>query len=236
MAKVTPREIQTSKSQHRKLSMLTAYDYSFAKILDEAGLDMILVGDSLGNVVMGDDNTHGVTMADMVHHTKAVCRGVERALVVADMPFGAMKNPVENAQALISAGAEAVKVEGMVIVGIKEIVALGIPVMGHLGLLPQTAIEYKKQKSPEIVEQAKALEQAGVFAIVLEMVPDDLAAEVTKSVKVPTIGCGAGDKCDGKVVVLYDLLGLYPKAPSFVKKQADLQSIITQAVKKFMLE
>jgi len=225
MEKVSPAQI----------SMLTAYDYSFAKIFDEAGVDILLVGDSLGNVVLGYETTREVTMADMVHHTKAVARGTKRALVVADMPFGAMKNAVANAKELVKAGAEAVKIEGIKeIKGIKGIIKNNIPVMGHLGVLPQTAKEYKVQHSREIIEQAKILEQAGVFAIVLELVDPEIAKQVTRAVKIPTIGIYSGPHCDGQVLVSYDMLGLYPKAPKQVKKYVDLKTEIEKAVKKFI--
>ncbi|MFC1510840.1 3-methyl-2-oxobutanoate hydroxymethyltransferase [Candidatus Margulisiibacteriota bacterium] len=238
MEKITASKVAKSKVQGRKLSMLTAYDYSLAKILDEAGLDIILVGDSLGNVILGYENTLPVTMADMIHHTKAVSRGVKRALLVADMPVGAMEKAVENAKALVSAGAEAVKVEGVEEIGaITAIIKKGIPVMGHLGFLPQKVKElggYKVQRSPKIVDEARQLEEAGVFSVVLEMVPEDLAAQVTQAVKIPTIGCGAGPYCDGQVLVSYDMLGLYPNAPKFAKKYVDLRAIISKAVREFM--
>jgi 3-methyl-2-oxobutanoate hydroxymethyltransferase len=237
MEKITIRQLQTSKSKHQKISMLTAYDYSFAKILDEAGVDIILVGDSLGNVVLGQADTHSVTMEDMLHHTRAAAQGVKRALLIADMPFGSMKNAIANARKLMQAGAEGVKIEGVKdIEGIKAIIKQGIPVMGHLGVLPQTAKEYKIQRSPEIVEQAKLLEQAGVFAIVLELVDPALAKEITKTVKVPTIGIGSGPDCDGQVLVTYDMLGLYPNVPKHAKKYVDLTAEIKKAIQQFVYE
>ena len=235
MEKVTPREIRKSKIENRKISVLTVYDYSFAKILDDAGIDILLVGDSLGNVILGLESTREVTMADMVRHTRAVARGTKRALVVADMPFGAMKNAVANAKELVKAGGEAVKIEGIKeIKGIKGIIKNNIPVMGHLGVLPQTAKEYKLQRSLEIVEQAKMLEQAGVFAIVLELVEPEIAKQVTQAVKIPTIGIYSGPHCDGQVLVSYDMLGLYPKAPKQAKKYVDLAGEIKKAVKAFI--
>lgn len=235
MEKVTTVKLQTSKSKHQKIAMLTAYDYPFAKILDEAGIDIVLVGDSLGNVVLGQADTHSVTMEDMLHHTRAAAQGVQRALLVADMPFGAMLYAKANAQALIRAGAEGVKVEGVdEIEAIKSIIDSGVPVMGHLGCLPQKAREYKIQRSPEIVEQAQSLEKAGVFAIVLELVDPALAKEVTKMVKIPTIGIGSGTDCDGQVLVTYDMLGLYPKAPKHAKKYIDLTKEIKRAVQDFV--
>jgi 3-methyl-2-oxobutanoate hydroxymethyltransferase len=230
MEKVTPRVIRNSKFVNRKLSVLTAYDYPFAKILDEAGVDVVLVGDSLGNVVLGYKNTRPVTMEDMVHHTKAVARGVKRALLVADIPYRSVL--VKNAKRLIKAGAKAVKVEG--IKGVRSIIKAGIPVMGHLGYLPQTMGKPKIQRSKAIVEQAKKLEAAGVFAIVLEMVDPKIAKRVTEAVNVPTIGIGSGKDCDGQVLVTYDLVGLSDWSPRFVKKNIDLKKIIKHSVRKFI--
>ncbi|MBU0502612.1 MAG: 3-methyl-2-oxobutanoate hydroxymethyltransferase [Candidatus Margulisbacteria bacterium] len=235
MEKVTTSRIKALKKKSQKISMLTAYDYSFAKILDEAGVDIVLVGDSLGNVVLGYETTRDVKMADMVHHTKAVANGTKRAMVVADMPFGSMKNALANAQELVKAGGEAVKIEGIQeIQGIKEILEKGIPVMGHLGCLPQTAKEYKIQRALEIVEQAKLLEQAGVFAIVLELVAPEIAKEITKTVNVPTIGIYSGPHCDGQVLVSYDMLGLYANAPKHAKKYVDLTAEVKKAVQGFL--
>lgn len=244
MEKVTAGKIRSSKSKIRinsqlsKISMLTAYDYSFAKIIDEAGVDIILVGDSLGNVVLGYEDTLSVTMDDMVRHTAAVTRGVKRALVVADIPVGAVS--VANARRLIEAGAEAVKIEGVEeIKEIKEILAAGIPVMGHVGYLPQKVKEYggvKRQSSPKIIEDAKELEQAGVFSLVIELTDHDLARQVTEAVSIPVIGCGAGASTDGQVLVSYDILGLYPNSPKFAKKYVDLSATIKQAVRSFIEE
>ncbi len=230
MEKVTPRKIRNLKSEIRKIVMLTAYDYPFAKILDEAGVDIVLVGDSLGNVILGYKNTRPVTMEDMIHHTKAAARGVKRALLIADMPFRSVS--VKNAKRLLKAGAKAVKVEGMK--GVRAIVKAGISVMGHLGYLPQSARKPKIQRSRRIINQAKKLEEAGVFAIVLEMVEPKLAKEVTEAVKVPTIGIGSGPHCDGQVLVTYDLVGLSDWSPKFVKKYADLNKKVKQAAQKFI--
>jgi 3-methyl-2-oxobutanoate hydroxymethyltransferase len=235
MEKITIAKIKKSVSDNRKIVMLTAYDYPFAKILDEAGVDIILVGDSLGNVVLGQEGTRSVTMEDMLHHTRAVAQGVKRAFLMADMPYGAMIHAKANAQALARAGAEGVKVEGVdEIEGIKSIIASDIPVMGHLGCLPQTAREYKVQRSPYIIEQAKLLEQAGVFAIVLELVDPTIAEEITRAIKIPTIGIGSGQDCSGQVLVTYDMLGLYPDPPRHAKKYADLEKETTKAVKNFI--
>lgn len=222
----------------KKISMLTAYDYSLARILDETAVDIILVGDSLGNVILGYENTLSVTMADMVHHTTAVARGVRRARLIADLPYRAVS--LANAKRLIKAGAQGVKIEGIEdIKVIREIIKAGIPVMGHLGFLPQKVRElggYKIQRDPKIIDEAKLLEKAGVFAIVLELIPAELAKKVTKAVKVPTIGIGAGKDCDGQVLVTYDMLGLYPKAPKFAKKYVDLSRSIKGAVARFIAE
>lgn len=233
MEKITAGKIRNHRSEIRKISMLTAYDYPIAKILDESGVDIILVGDSLGNVVLGYDNTRSVTMADMVHHTGAVARGVKRALVVTDMPYQSMNDAAANAKQLVKAGAEAVKVEGLDVAGIKAIREAGIEVMGHLGCLPQSANEYKVVRSDKIIDEAIQLESAGVFAIVLELVDPKITEQVTKAVKVPIIGIGSGPNCDGQVLVTYDMLGLYPDAPKHAKKYVDLTVEIKEAVKNW---
>lgn len=245
-AKVTTSKLLAKKSAKQPISMLTAYDHLFARILDEAGLDVILVGDSLGNVALGYRNTVPVTMLEMMVHTQAVSRGVERAMVVADLPFGSYQKDsqeaVSNAIELVKAGAEAVKLEGAeYLEAIKAIIKAGIPVMGHLGFTPQAVyqigckIQGKGRRSAaRTLKNAKALEKAGCFAIVLEMIPEDLAKRISKALKIPVIGIGAGKHCDGQVLVTADMLGLYPNPPSFVKKQADLRSIIKKAVKKHL--
>ena len=230
MEKITVSKIKLSKLQGHKISMLTAYDYPFAKILDEAGVDIVLTGDTMGNVVLGYKNTRPVTMEDMVHHTKAAARGVKRALLVSDIPYRSVS--VKNAKCLIKAGARAVKIEGLK--GVKTIVQAGIPVMGHLGYLPQTMVKPKVKKSAKLVEQAKTLEAAGVFAIVLEMVEPRLARLITKAVKVPTIGIGSGPDCDGRVLVSYDLLGLSDWQPGFAKPKVNLRKIALRAIKEWM--
>ncbi|KAF0133915.1 MAG: 3-methyl-2-oxobutanoate hydroxymethyltransferase [Candidatus Saganbacteria bacterium] len=244
--KVTPLKIIYSKKTGKKISALTAYDFTFAQILDESGIDIILVGDSLGNVMLGYKNTIPVTNEEMVMHVKAVSRAVNRALIVADMPFGSFQNSseaaVSNAVKLIKAGAEAVKLEGAeYIKTIKEIIKAGIPVMGHLGFVPQSvnALGYKvqgkeKQDANKIVNDAQALEKAGCFAIVLEMIPHDLAKIISKKIKIPTIGIGAGANCDGQIFVTYDMLGLYGNPPKFVKKYEDFNAKAKAAVKKYI--
>lgn len=244
--KITIKSLASFKEQKRKISMLTAYDFAMASILDEAQIDVVLVGDSVGNVMLGYKNTIPVTMPEMIIHTQAVSRAVKKALVVADMPFGSyQKNrneAISNAVALIKAGAEAVKVEGVQSVDtIKEIIKSGIPVMGHLGFTPQSVnvLGYSKQgktkkEQSKLLKEAKLLEKAGCFAIVLELVPDEFAKKVSKALKIPVIGCGSGHCCDGTVVVLYDMLGIYPNPPCFAKQYADLSSLIKSAVKKYI--
>ncbi|MBW2981040.1 3-methyl-2-oxobutanoate hydroxymethyltransferase [Candidatus Woesearchaeota archaeon] len=223
-----------------KITVLTAYDYSAARIIDEAGVDIILVGDSLGNVVLGYESTKEVTMEDMLRHTGAVARGAKDCLIVADMPYNSdetMGLAVKNAKLLIKAGAHAVKIEGKPEIA-EALVKENIIVMGHVGLLPQTAEEMKVQGKDEesagnILNDAIALEKAGCFAIVLECVPEDLAKKITETVKIPTIGIGSGPYCDGQVLVSNDMLGLFDKTPKFVRKYANLKDEIKKAVEEY---
>jgi 3-methyl-2-oxobutanoate hydroxymethyltransferase len=237
------------KVKGQKIAMLTAYDYSTARIVDEAGIPLILVGDSLGMVMLGYESTIPVTMEDMLHHTKAVVRGTQKALVVGDMPFMTYQISIEEAlrnatRFIQEAGAQAVKLEGGVTVAdkVRRIVDCGIPVMGHIGLTPQSINAlggYKIQgKTPEsaqkLLDDAAALERAGVFAIVLETVPAPLAALVTQKISVPTIGIGAGAGCDGQVQVINDLLGSYSDfVPKHAKQYARLSEIIKNAVTEY---
>ena len=243
---ITTKIIKNMKGTE-KISMLTAYDYSMAKLVDRAGIDMILVGDSLGNVMLGFDNTTHVTMADMLHHTKAVARGAEHCMVVADMPFLSchlgVYEAVKNAGALISEGnAGAVKLEGGTEVCeiIKAITDAGIPVVGHLGLTPQSVnqlggfgVQAKTQDAAD-----KLLEEAaGAFCLVLECIPAELAKKVTDSLSIPTIGIGAGPDCDGQVLVLHDMLGMFDDyIPSFVKQFAQVGKEITAGVTSYISE
>ncbi|MCE5287131.1 MAG: 3-methyl-2-oxobutanoate hydroxymethyltransferase [Pelosinus sp.] len=252
MKKVTTAVIREQKKLGQPISMLTAYDYSFARVLDEAGVDMLLVGDSLGNVMLGYQTTLPVTMEDMLHHVKAVCRGVNRALVVADMPFMSYQVSIEEAvrnagRLLQEAGAQAVKLEGgQEFEGtVRAIVKAGIPVVGHLGLTPQAVHQlggYKVQGKEEaaakkLLADARALEACGAFAVVLECVPEALASKVTDELGIPTIGIGAGAGCDGQVLVTQDMLGLFPgNKAKFVKEYANLHEIITGAVKSYISE
>jgi 3-methyl-2-oxobutanoate hydroxymethyltransferase len=231
--------IRSNKGKE-KVTVLTAYDYSTAKVIDEAGVDIILVGDSLGNVVLGYDTTKEVTMKDMIRHTSAVARGAKDCLIVADMPFESDKTmglAVKNAKLLLKAGAHAVKVEGKPDI-VNALVKEEILVMGHVGLLPQTAEEMKVQGKDEdsarqILNDAVALDDAGCFAIVLECVSSALARKITETVKVPTIGIGSGPYCDGQVLVSNDMLGLFDKIPKFVRKYADLSHEIKKAVQGY---
>lgn len=250
--KVTTATIKRKKAEGKPITVLTAYDFPMAKIVDEAGIDVILVGDSLGNVVLGYDSTVPVTMDEMLHHVKAVCRGVDRAMIVADMPFLSYQvseaEAVQNAgRFLKEAGAQAVKLEGGAAVAgaVRKIVGAGIPVMGHLGLTPQSIHQlggFKVQGKDETVAKkmiadARALEEAGVFSIVLECVPAPLAKLITASTGVATIGIGAGPHCDGQVLVIHDILGLYPRfTPKFVKQYANLHEQMIDAVKQYKEE
>jgi len=247
--RVTINQIKAMKPKGEKIAMLTAYDYSTARLVDEAGIPLILVGDSLGMVVLGYESTIPVTMDEMLHHTKAVVRGTRQAMVIGDMPFmtyhisieGALRNAARFIQ---EAGAQAVKLEGGVTVAekVRRIVDCGIPVMGHIGLTPQSIHQFggfKMQgKTPEaaarLLEDAKALEQAGAFAVVLETVPGDLAKLITDKIAIPTIGIGAGPDCDGQVQVINDILGSFSDfVPKHAKQYVKLTDIISKAVTQY---
>jgi 3-methyl-2-oxobutanoate hydroxymethyltransferase len=247
--KITPVTLQEMKKKGDKIAVLTCYDASMARLLNAQDIDVILVGDSVGNVKMGHESTLPVTLEDMLLYTKAVKRGNARALLVADMPFLTYeispKEAVKHAGVLVkSGGAEAVKVEGGddILPAVEAMIRAKIPVMGHLGLTPQSVLKlggYKVQgKTPpeadKILEQARRLEQAGVFSIVLEAVPAGLAEKITKTLSIPTVGIGAGAGCDGQVLVLDDMLGLSDgNLPKFVKKYASLRDQAAKAVKEY---
>lgn len=246
---MTLQHIRDKKSRGEKITMLTAYDHPLARLVDRAGIDIILIGDSLANVVLGLDSTTQIGMDIMVPLAGAVSRGVERAFVVADMPFEAYQpagaDEVKNARRLVDeAGCDAVKVEWFPWCDevVRSLRAAGIEVMGHVGLTPQTAQEFKVQgrdsaSAQAIIQQAKLLEEAGCFAVVLECVPEDLAREITRELKVPTIGIGAGKFCDGQVLVLHDMLGLNErKVPKFVKKYANIAQQVVAAVQLYKEE
>lgn len=241
-----------AKAKGEKITMLTAYDYSMAKIMDNSGINGILVGDSVGMVCLGYEDTISVTMEDMIHHTKAVARGAQNALVVADMPFMSYQTSVYdavfNAGRLMKEGrAQAVKLEGGVDMcdRIEAITKASIPVMAHIGLTPQSVnslggfkVQGKSEEAAkELIEAAKAVEKAGAFAIVLECVPAKLAEIISKEISIPTIGIGAGANCDGQILVYQDMLGMFSDfIPKFVKKYADLGSIMTEAFKGYIEE
>ncbi|MEI7999157.1 MAG: 3-methyl-2-oxobutanoate hydroxymethyltransferase [Candidatus Omnitrophota bacterium] len=242
---MTIQDILNKKKSKQKIVMLTAYDYPTAFMMDEAGVDIILVGDSLANVVLGLSSTKEVGMQEMLHHTKAVVRGVKNALIVGDLPFEAYQsNPkvaVDNARQFMDAGCHAVKVEWFNLCPetTESIVKAGIPVMGHVGLTPQTAVEMKVQGrdvqgAHSIIENAVILAQKGCFSVVLECIPKELAEIITARLEIPTIGIGAGVHCDGQVLVLHDLLGLSIRnQPRFSKKYVDLAPLIVEAFKQY---
>ena len=248
--KVTTQTVVDMKRRGEKISMLTAYDFTMAGIIDSAGVDVILVGDSASNVMAGFDTTVPMTLDHMIYHTSCVVRGVEKALVIADLPF--MSYQVTAKEALISAGrmmkeagAHAIKLEGgkTITATVRRIVDAGIPVMGHLGLTPQSIYKFgtykvrakEEKEAEELLRDAKELEQAGVFSIVLEKIPSALAKKVTESVAVPTIGIGAGPHCDGQVLVLHDMLGLNKDfSPRFLRRYADLHTSMTEAVGSYI--
>jgi 3-methyl-2-oxobutanoate hydroxymethyltransferase len=247
--KITTSTIQDKKQRRERITCLTAYDYANARLVDEAGIDMILVGDSLAQVVLGYDSTLPVTMDEMLHHTRAVRRAVKSAMVIADMPFGAYhgdeKEGVHNAVRFVKeSGAEAVKLEGGAkrVQLVKRVLDAEVPVMAHIGLTPQSVHKmggYKVQGKDfssieRLVKDAIALDQAGVFAIVLEGVPREVAAMITSEVSVPTIGIGAGPDCDGQVLVFHDILNLTFSEPAkFVRRYGDAAALITNAVQQF---
>ena len=250
--KVTTIALREMKERGERITMLAAYDYPMARAIDEAGIDVILVGDSLGNVILGYENTLAVTMEEMLHHTRAVTRAAKRALTVGDMPFmsyqASAEDAVRNAGLFLKkGGAEAVKIEGgrSVLDKIEAIIGAGIPVMGHLGLTPQWIHQFGGYKvlgkteraARAILEDAKKLERAGIFSLVLECMPWQLARLITEKIEVPTIGIGAGPYCDGQVLVLHDLLGLsLQRVPKFVKQYVKLNDLIMKALTDFKLE
>ena len=250
--KVTTQTVVEMKRQNEKISMLTAYDYTMAGIVDSAGIDVILVGDSASNVMAGFDTTVPMTLDHMIYHTSCVVRGVTRALVIADLPF--MSYQVTSKEALISAGrmmkeagAHAVKLEGgkTITKTVKKIVDAGIPVMGHLGLTPQSIYKFgtykvrakEEEEAEQLITDAKKLEQAGVFSIVLEKIPSPLAKRVTDELSIPTIGIGAGPHCDGQVLVTHDMLGLNKDfSPRFLRRYADLHTEMSGAVNRYIMD
>jgi 3-methyl-2-oxobutanoate hydroxymethyltransferase len=246
--RITARSLAARKRKSERITMLTAYDFTFARIFDAAGIDLLLVGDSLGNVVQGCDTTLPVTLDEMVYHTRLVARGTERALVIGDMPFGSYQVSPEDAvrssiRLVKEGGAAAVKLEGGVKIArtIERIVDAEIPVMGHVGLTPQAVNRMGgfrvqgrgEQGRLKVLDDARAVAEAGAFAVVLEGIPKELAREVTAELQIPTIGIGAGVHCDGQVLVMHDLLGLNDWAPSFVKQYANLGALASKAARTF---
>jgi 3-methyl-2-oxobutanoate hydroxymethyltransferase len=248
---MTILEFQQAKRDKKKLVVVTAYDALFTRLVEQAGIQTILVGDSLGIVVQGKPNTLAVTMDEMLYHTKLVASSAQQALVIADMPFmsyqASTEEAVRNAGRFVQAGAAAVKLEGGAVMAdrVRAITSIGIPVMGHIGMTPQSVHAlggYKvqgkvKDRAALLLEDAKALEAAGAFGLVLEAMPVTVAKEITQAIAIPTIGIGAGPHCDGQVLVLYDLLGLFDDfVPKFVKPYAHLKADVLQAVRRYKEE
>ena len=248
--RVTTSSLQSMKQRHEKISMLTAYDYSMARVLDEAGLDILLIGDSAANVFAGYETTLPITLDQMIYHAASVARAAKRAMVVADLPFGTYQGSVNDAynaavRMMKESGAHALKLEGgvEVIDNIRKIVQSGIPVCGHLGLTPQSIYQFgdfgvrakEEAEAEKLKSDALLLQEAGCFAVVLEKIPAQLAAEVSQSLTIPTIGIGAGNGCDGQVLVVNDLLGLTKDfKPKFLRRYLDLYSDISKAASQYV--
>lgn len=247
---VTTLRLKQMKEQGEKISMITSYDYSMAKIVDAAGIDVILVGDSAANVMAGHQTTLPITLDQMIYHASSVVRGVERALVVCDMPFGTYQGDPQTAlnsavRIMKESGADAVKLEGgeEILDSVKRILTAGIPVMAHLGLTPQSIHKFggyglrakEEAEAEKLIHDAKLLEEAGCFAVVLEKIPAALAKRVTESLTVPTIGIGAGAGTDGQVLVVHDMLGINKGfSPKFLRRYADLHIIMTEAIEHYV--
>ncbi len=249
-SRVTIKVLEQMKSKGEKISMLTAYDYSFAKIIDEAGVDIILVGDSASNVMAGHETTLPITLDQMIYHASSVIRAVKRALVVVDLPFGSYQSDSQEAlksaiRIMKESGAHAVKLEGghLAKESIERIIQAGIPVMGHLGLTPQSIYKFgtytvrakEDEEAKTLISDSKMLEKVGCFSIVLEKIPNKLAKKVTSSLKLPIIGIGAGSHVDGQVLVSHDMLGMNKDfSPRFLRRYLDLDSLVSNAVKKYL--
>ncbi|MFI5385371.1 MAG: 3-methyl-2-oxobutanoate hydroxymethyltransferase [Fimbriimonadales bacterium] len=242
--KVTAPKVKAMKQRSEKIVCATAYDAYFGRLMDEAGVDVVLVGDSLGNVLLGYETTLPVTLEQMVHHTAATRQGVRRAMFLADMPFGSYQSSiaqcVDSAVALMKAGAEGVKLEGEYCDEIGALFRAGIPVMGHLGMTPQSVnkfggpkVQGKGAQGNTIIEAAKRLEDAGAFSIVLELIPGDLAADVTAAVGIPTIGIGAGPCCDGQIQVMHDILGLSSQDFKHARRFVEGERILLEGLKQY---
>ena len=246
---ITMPDLLQMKQKKRRITMLTAYDYPFARLVDDGGVDVILVGDSLGVVFSGHDNTLSVTMDEMIYHTRAVARSKPKALLISDMPFMSYQTGIDDAcrncgRMIKEGGAQGVKIEGGTNMAhvIRAVTSIDIPVMGHIGLTPQSIhrmggykVQGRNEQSERIMEDALAVQYAGAFAVVLEGMPSALAAQITAELTIPTIGIGAGPDCDGQVLVIHDILGLCEKySPKFVKRYADLAPLISDAVKNYV--
>tara|TARA_Y100001935_G_scaffold145564_1_gene120328 strand:+ start:63 stop:878 length:816 start_codon:yes stop_codon:yes gene_type:complete len=248
-SRITIKVLEQMKSKGEKISMLTAYDYSFAKIIDEAGIDIILVGDSASNVMAGHETTLPITLDQMIYHASSVIRAVKRALVVVDLPFGTYQSDSQEAlksaiRIMKESGAHAVKLEGgrLAKESIERIIQAGIPVMGHLGLTPQSIYKFgtytvraeEEEEAKTLISDSEMLEKIGCFSIVLEKIPNELAKKVTSSLKLPIIGIGAGSHVDGQVLVSHDMLGMNKNfSPRFLRRYLDLDSLVGNAVKKY---
>lgn len=248
--RVTTNTLQKMKAAGEKISMLTAYDFSFARIIDSAGIDVILVGDSASNVMAGHETTLPITLDQMIYHASSVIRGAERCLVVVDLPFGSYQSNSDIALAsavriMKETGAHCIKVEGgeEILDSVKKIVSAGIPVMGHLGLTPQSIYKFgtytvrakEEMEANKLRKDAKLLEEAGCFAIVLEKIPAILAKEVSESINIPTIGIGAGNGCDGQVLVMHDMLGINTEfKPRFLRQYLNIHEMATKAVQQYV--
>ena len=250
--RVTNNTLQKMKSNGEKIAMLTAYDYSFAKTFDAAGIDILLVGDSASNVMAGHETTLPVTLDQMIYHASSVVRGAKRCLVVVDLPFGAYQGNSKEAlnstiRIMKETGAHAVKLEGgeEVIESVKRIISAGVPVMGHLGLTPQSIYKFgtytvrakEEAEAEKLQRDARLLEETGCFSIVLEKIPASLARQVSESIHIPTIGIGAGNNCDGQVLVMHDMLGITTEfKPRFLRQYLNLNETITQAVQQYITD
>jgi 3-methyl-2-oxobutanoate hydroxymethyltransferase len=248
--RITTHVLQEMKQRGEKISMLTAYDYSMGRILDDAGLDVLLVGDSASNVIAGHETTLPITLDQMIYHASSVVRGVKRALVVVDLPFGNYQGDSKNAlqssiRIMKESGAHAIKLEGGEFVqdSVKRIVSAGIPVMGHLGLMPQSIYRFgtytvratEEMEAEQLLKDALMLQELGIFALVLEKIPADLARKVSETLKIPVIGIGAGKYCDGQVLVTHDMLGItYEFAPRFLRRYANLKETMNQAFMQYI--
>ncbi len=248
--KITTQSLQIMKERGEKISMLTSYDYSMAKLVDSAGIDIILVGDSASNVMAGHETTLPITLDQMIYHAQSVVRGTERALVTVDLPFGTYQSNSEIAlssaiRVMKETGAHAIKLEGgeEILDAIKKIVNAGIPVMGHLGLTPQSIYKFgtysvrakEEEEAEKLLKDAKLLQEAGCFAIVLEKIPQDLAKKVSDSIKIPTIGIGAGAGADGQVLVIHDMLGITTEFnPRFIRRYQNIGEQIKEATENYI--